>query len=303
MDDAILIFTTTLVGLGLYRLARDTFNAPKSISMALGSAVPLIGALLMDQPVTPTAIGAVVGSGGGLVYDTVAHRPETFLAFGDTHGNDRVRRAVVEAMLREQNVDFVVFMGDAVDSPDEWGRAWDALTRDLRERWTVYGTKGNHDDSAGWNRRFHTGAELPGGLRIVRMRRGTLYLVDDPAVGSNRILTDMATADRPFVVVTHKSPIAFSEQNASDALWTGRGLGEICGRADVILTGHMHVFGVGEIGSTNVVTAGIAGSKHYRCNPTQQPETLECDDSVRGYLRVEVGDTVDVTLRRVTIPD
>jgi len=293
--DAAAIVLAAAEGIVIHRIVRHGLNLPDWVALGAAVGIPALMASGIGAPALQTAIAAGVGGGGSLLYDELAGGDTTFLFFSDTHGRADVREAVIAQMMQEPGVSFVVFGGDAVSSSEEWAYAWDRPTAGMRDRWTVYAARGNHDDHGSWEERF------PPTPYKIDLPRGTVYVMSSPSRDSEWVARDMQTAKVPIVVCLHYSPLAFSDGNHGQDSYR-RQMQDVLARADVVLTGHEHVLGMGRIGSCTVMTAGIAGSKFYNCLRPMSEGVETCDGIGRGYLRVTVGDVVTVTPRMVDIP-
>ena len=292
LRELVTVGSSAIEGVVTHRTLRHGVGTGALVSTAAGVAVPTLIAWIAGIPVKPSALGAAIGSLGSGLYDAIALRPTTFLVWGDSHGNQAIHRKVIAKMSKESGADFAVFMGDAVDAPGDWRRNWESVVGPVKQRMPVYTIRGNHDDEDGYAR--HAQHPTP---QAIRLRVGAVYTIGGPD-DVPWVARHASNVEGPVVLCLHRGPAAFVEEARGNADAVRSWLGPLLGRAAVVLCGDQHVFGVGFLGETSVVTAGIAGPKHYRCLGSQ-PEGWECDGSVRGYLRVTVGDKVNVSLVEV----
>lgn len=268
-------------GIGFRAVASSALQLPEALSQIIAIGVPSAIAWLAGLPILPAALGAAAGSGGSYLYERLTASARRFLFWADSHGNPAMHRAVIARMVREEGADFAVFGGDAED----W-TSWDEVVAPLREKLPVYAVRGNHDDLAEFKQRFAYATPF-----MVQHGSVEIWLLGYPAKREecDEIANRIEGRKTPAIVICHSPPYAFSEQNAADAERTFRAMRRLLDRGVVVLSGHQHLFGWTMLGRSNVVTAGIAGPKHYPCRPTL-PEGVVCDDRVRGYLRVLVSD-------------
>jgi len=292
LNELVTVGSSALEGVVTHRTLRHGVGTGAVVSTAAGVALPTLIAWIAGIPVKPSALGAAIGSLGSGLYDAIALRPTTFLVWGDSHGNQAVHKRVIAKMSKEQGAEFAVFLGDAVDGPDGWRRNWESVVGPVKQRMPIYTIRGNHDDETGYAR--HTSFPTP---QAIRLRTGAVYTIGGPD-DVPWVARHAANVEGPVVLCLHRGPVAFVGEASGTADAVRSWLGPLLGRAAVVLCGDQHVFGVGFLGETSVVTAGIAGPKHYRCLGSQ-PADWTCDGTVRGYLRVTVGDTVNVQLVEV----
>jgi len=293
LKELVTVGSSALEGAVSHRALRHGIGAGAVVSTAAGVAIPTVIAWLAGIPIKPSAIGAAVGSLGSSLYDAIALRPTTFLAWGDSHGNQATHKKVIARMAKEPGADFAVFLGDAVDDPGGWRRNWDNVVGPLKNRMPIYMIRGNHDDREGYQRR----ARMPT-PQAIRLRTGAVYTIGGPE-DVPWVARHAMGVDGPIVLCLHRGPSAFVGESSGTAPAVQRWMAPLLlGRTAVVLCGDQHVFGVGFLGETSVVTAGIAGPKRYQCL-SALPADWACDNSVRGYLRVTVGDTVNVKLVEV----
>lgn len=270
---------------GLTRTAvRYGAGASRESSDAAGLAVPMLGAALSGRSVTAASIGAAFGIAASEVGESLAAGTARIVAWGDDHGQATPRAEVIERMALEQAVDAYVFLGDA----EGWDR-WYRDTEPLRRRARVIPIQGNHDEDP--PARIGS-VPLP---HVERFAGANLVLLGDPprVADTKKALSQMDPTLLNLVCV-HRSPIPFSRQNQAGTVQVLRALTPILERGATVLCGHHHVYGWGMVGPSMVISAGIAGSKHYDClceRPCQ-----ECDENVRGYLRVNIGRTISTSL-------
>ena len=293
LRELLTVASSAAEGVAAHRVARHGIGTGGVVSQVVGIGAPTLVAYIAGVPVKPSALGAAIGSLGSALYDEIALRPTTFLVWGDSHGNQAVHKAVIAKMAREPSADFAVFLGDAVDAPTDWRRTWDSVVRPLKARVPIYMLRGNHDDAEGYERRAI--GRTP---QAIRLRVGAVYLVGSPADEVAWIARHASNVDGPVVLLMHRGPAAFTAEASGTAPAIHAALDPLLPRVAVIISGDQHVFGVGAMGETSVLTAGIAGSKHYACLPSL-PDGWSCDSRVRGYLRVTVGEKVNVQLVEV----
>lgn len=292
LKELVTVGSSAIEGAVTHRALRHGVGTGAVVSTAAGVAVPALVAWIAGIPIKPSILGAAIGSVGSNLYDAIALRPTTFLAWGDSHGNQEIHRRVIAKMSKEPGADFAVFMGDAVDSPAGWRRNWESVVGPVKNRMPIYSIRGNHDDKDGYER--HAQNPTP---QAIRLRVGAVYTIGGPD-DVPWVARHAAGVEGPIVLCLHRGPAAFVEDSTGTAPAVLSWLGPLLGKAAVVLCGDQHVFGVGFIGETSVVTAGIAGPKHYSCLPSI-PSGWSCDRSVRGYLRVTVGEKVNVRLVEV----
>lgn len=285
---AVVFASNIAEGLLFRSLGRSVLGLPEWLSQAIGIGTPAMIGWMAGLPVGACAAGAAAGSGIALLHEKLTQRPMRIVFFSDAHGYGQHTERLVARMLEEPGVDAFVYGGDAED--------WESFSRYMRPiRATgkpFYGVPGNHDTLDDFESYF--GHELP--LRVPA-GTGALWLVGDLARLStiNRIVQrDKYT--KPLVLVVHRSPIGFSDVYQSTAGRIRVAMEPALSRGCIVLSGHEHVWGWGAVGKANVVTAGIAGSKHYECGTS--PLARECDANVRGFCVIEIGETVDVRLVR-----
>jgi predicted phosphodiesterase len=292
LNELVTVGSSAIEGVVANRALRHGVGTGALVSTAAGVAIPTLIAWIAGIPVKPSLVGAAIGSLGSGLYDAIALRPTTFLVWGDSHGNQTIHRQVIAKMAKEPGADFAVFLGDAVDGPEDWRRNWDSVVGPLKKRMPIYTIRGNHDDESGYAR--HAQNPTP---QAIRLRVGAVYTIGGPD-DVPWVARHASNVDGPIVLCLHRGPAAFVEESAGTAPAVSSWLGPLLRRAAVVLCGDQHVFGVGFLGETSVVTAGIAGPKHYRCLASQ-PAGWECDGTPRGYLRVTIGDKVHVQLVEV----
>jgi predicted phosphodiesterase len=255
-----------------------------------GLAVPIVSAVLSGHDVQTAVVGGSIGVAAAELGDRIVPSTARIVAWGDSHGEAQPRHEIIRRMAAESAVTAYVFMGDA----EGWDR-WFEETEVLRTNGKVFAVNGNHDDEPNPS---IAGARLPA---VLRMGSANVVLLPDPPrkADVNAMVRDLDTSLDHTLVFLHKSPIAFSVENRAGAALVLDALEPLLARGSHVFCGHHHVYGWGTIGPSSVVSAGIAGSKHYTCEC--RPPCLECDAEVRGYLRIDVGRKVAVSLVQVTV--
>ena len=231
-------------------------------------------------------------------------KPETtFLFITDTHGPAADNVKLVQAMLRESNVNFVIHGGDIADTEDLWRAWWDTPFSQVIAKWPVYPTRGNHDPEAGYRQRF------PNSWPPYKLSFGSVdiffvpYLSVPAANGStgaavaNWLQRETAFHSAPFkILVTHR-PIWRAQGSEGDNLATL--FAASLPRIDLILAGHNHVFqDSSRVIGDRIVRQVIekSGPKNYTCNSG----AAGCVERSTGYLRVTVSaDQISVERRQV----
>ena len=231
-------------------------------------------------------------------------KPETtFLFITDTHGPAADNTRLVQAMLREPNVNFVVHGGDIADNDSLWGPWWDTPFSQVIARWLVYPTRGNHDPEAGFRQRF------PDSWPPYKLSFGTvdIFFVPYLSVSAANGATGTAVAEwlnretvfhsAPFkILVTHR-PIWRAQGSEGDNLATL--FADSLPRIDLVLAGHNHVFQDSSrvLGSRTVrQIIEKSGPKNYTCNSG----AVGCIAQSTGYLHVTVSST-SITVERKVI--
>lgn len=275
---------------GLTRtVVRYGAGASRESSDAAGLAVPMLGAALSGRSFTTAAAGSLVGVTVSEIGESIATGTARIVAWSDSHGRATPRNEIIARMAIESAVDAYVFCGDA-EGWDQWYRD----TEPLRRRSRVIPLPGNHDDppSSGIG-----GLALP---RVERIAGANIVLLGDPPT-SRDVKKAVKLLDPSLlnVVFVHRSPIPFSRQNAAGTVRVREALLPLLERGVTVVCGHHHVYGWGLIGPSLVISAGIGGSKHYDC--LCEPPCQECDEDVRGYLRIDIGRKVSTYLVPVTV--
>ena len=227
----------------------------------------------------------------------------TFLFITDTHGPAADNAKLVQAMLQESNVNFVIHGGDIADSDSLWGPWWDTPFSQVIAKWPVYPTRGNHDPEVGFRQRF------PNSWPPYKLSFGSVdiffvpYLSVPAANGStgaavaNWLQRETAFYSAPFkILVTHR-PIWRAQGSEGDNLATL--FTDSLPRIDLILAGHNHVFqDSSRVLGTRTVRQIIekSGPKNYTCNSN----ATGCLAQSTGYLRVTVsGDQISVERKTI----
>jgi predicted phosphodiesterase len=279
-----------LLGAVTRTVAKRVVGASSGSSDIAGLAVPIVSAVVAGRDVQTAVVGSSIGVGLAELGDRVVPATGRIVAWGDSHGEDQPRLEILTRMATEPAVDAYVFLGDA----EGWVR-WREETAKLRVRARVFAVNGNHDDDPG---SAVAGAALPA---VLRLATANVVLLRDPPtrrdVESAMRMLDM-TLEHTLVFL-HRSPIDFSRENASGVVLVRNALEPLLDRGCFVFCGHHHVYGWGTLGPSSVVSAGIAGSKHYTCD-CHRP-CIECDDEVRGYVRIDVGEKIRVSLVPVTV--
>jgi predicted phosphodiesterase len=270
---------------GLLRVATKRLGANELVAYSAAAYVPGVTASLMGHSPGTAMAGASVGAAVSDAIESALVKPVRMVFWSDDHGTEPIRSLVYERMAAEPAVDLFVFGGDA----ENWDR-WTRSCEPLRKKAPVVAVPGNHDAGPPAQ-----DIELPAVLELANV--DLVLLGDPPKLSHAKLAASRLRQGKPTLVVCHQSPIRFSEE-AAGASSIAAALAPLIERGCVILCGHQHVYGWGGLGRANVVSAGIAGSKHYTCRC--RPPCVECDEDVRGYLRVDVRDNIGVQLVAVT---
>lgn len=220
----------------------------------------------------------------------------TFLAFGDIQTGIDAFDEVVEAVNREEGIDFILMLGDLTQraTPEEFAEVEEAFAR---IRWPIYSTPGNHDvfERRTYQDRF-------GRASYSLVHRGARFTSVDSASGGLDPRT-WEWVEGWFREGRDQLHVAFSHIPAIEVLgirggqWNspreGRkfvGLG-LAHRLDLLLFGHIHTYDGYSLGGIPTHISGGCGAI---------PERL--DGIERHYLRVHASPargTLDVEVVRV----
>jgi hypothetical protein len=272
------------------RTAAKMGGLPSPVADSLAASPALVGPALDGGSPFVSAVGVGAGIAAAELVDGFFTTKRRLLFWADSHGDAYTRQGIIRAMAMEPGVDAAIFGGDAEGWDD-----WQHDVRPLADRCKVLAVPGNHDSREELEAAL--GVTYPFGFELAGW---WIWLLADPPTAKQvkAVLRGirMAGASKVIVVV-HRSPIAFSEESAPGVPQVAETLAPLLDRGCVVLCGHHHVYGWGVIGKSNVISAGIGGSKHYTCRC--EPPCAECDSEVRGYLRVDLGGKINVQLRRV----
>ena len=251
----------------------------------LGTAgAGLAAYLLRNKP--PGLRLVVAGAAFALpwVANAVVTKPScVFLYVSDTHGSAVANQKLVEAMLTEEDVSFVVHGGDVADNPSLWTLWWDNGFRAVRERWPVYAASGNHDvettaNAAEFTARF---GELP---RSTVCGNAELFLMPwgVSRASAEWLWAAVQRSTAPMkILVVHRPVWAVRTDDARQREL----LMPIMDRINLILAGHDHVYSdQTQHGVWQIVE--VSGPKKYEC----PADARGCIADSTGYLRVEVYD-------------
>jgi predicted phosphodiesterase len=271
-------------------VVRRGAGASPEASDAAGLAVPMLSAVLAGRSLTTASIGSAIGVAASEIGERAGLGSARVIFWSDSHGRESPRREIIARMALEPAVDLYVFGGDA----EGWERWYDE-TQPLRQRARVIPLPGNHDTRPPSD---VGGVSLP---HVLRLADANVVLLPDLPT-ARQVSTAISKMDRSLklnLVCLHRSPIPFSQQNSAGTVLVRNVLSPLLELGCIVLCGHHHVYGWGLLGPSMVISAGIAGSKHYDClceRPCQ-----ECDDEVRGYLRVEMNGKLATSLVCVTV--
>lgn len=272
------------------RTAAKLGGLPTAVADAVAAAPAIVGPAIDGGNPLVSAAGVGAGIGAAQLMDGFLTTKHRILFWSDSHGDAYTRQGVIRAMSMEPAVDVAIFGGDA----EGWDQ-WRSDVRPLAARCKVLAVPGNHDDRVELEKAL--GQTFPFGFELAGW---WIWMLADPPTAKQvkAVLRGIRLAGASkVIVVVHRSPIAFSEESAAGVPQVAATLAPLLERGCVVLCGHHHVYGWGVIGKSNVVTAGIGGSKHYTCRC--EPPCAECDSEVRGYLRVDLGGKINVQLQKV----
>lgn len=280
-----------VIGATARTVAKHVVGASSASADVAGVAVPMIGAVLTGSDLEVAALGSAAGVVAAEIGDQLAPSTARIIAWGDDHGRNESRGTILRHMERESAVDLYVFLGDA----EGWDR-WERDVAGLKKRSRVLAVPGNHDDGIPAS----LGEKLP---MVLRLASANLVLLGDPPTkrATEKVMRLLDPRAEHTVVFVHRSPMVFSRESEAGVVLVRDALSPLLERGCVVVCGHQHVYGWGTIGPSSVVGAGIAGSKHYTCKC--ETPCMECDDDVRGYLRLDIGRKVGVSLVSVPEPD
>jgi predicted phosphodiesterase len=261
---------------------------------------------------TALALTAISSAGAGLTYASLGQRPATsrliassivfaapwivrlltlktsctFLFVTDTHGAAAANTRLVNAMLKEEGVKFVLHGGDVADNASLYPVWWDQPFQRVLDAWPVFAVPGNHDTTTEMQRRFGT---VP---RKVTCGNADIFLL--PYVtraNAEWLWAEVRRSTTQYrILVMHKAVWPVHDDDVPQRTL----LEPILNRIDLVLGGHDHVYQDTTHGPTRQVIT-ISGPKKYDC----PRGSGGCVEGTTEYLRVEVDGSIRITRRRV----
>ena len=207
--------------------------------------------------------------------------PFNFIAYGDNRTGYEIHRRLVEHMLREEDIRFIINTGDLVNSGYDM-RSWDEffeITKPLLNHIPFYPCPGNHEgDGKEYLKNFY----LPGNERYYSFWYSDILFI---ALNTNEAFDDWSTQYKWFwrtlknglkkkpayvVVFFHHPP--FSDGPHGDTEEVKRYLVPLIERYKVVLvlSGHDHIYEHFLIGNTHYIVTGGGGAPLYRVNKTSR---------------------------------
>ena len=278
-----------LLGAVTRTVVRHAAKTSKAGADTAGVIVPVLAAVLADRDPSLAGIGSSIGVGLSEGADLILEKNARLVFWSDDHGEPSPRREIIARMALEPSVDCYIFGGDA----EGWGEWW-RETAALRQKAPLIALPGNHDERP-------TPTEdtiaLPAVLRFASAN--VVLLPNLPTAKQvQKVLSQLENVEHTLVFL-HSSPIAFSRESQAGTTRVLDRLLPLLERGVRLFCGHHHVFGWGSVGPSSIVSAGIAGSKHYEC--LCGDGCTECDPDVRGYVRIDIGDQVKVAVVPVAV--
>ena len=249
--------------------------------------------LLRDRPPYLRLLASGLAFGVPWAVHAATAKPScVFLFITDTHGSATINQRLVQAMLEEQDVSFVVHGGDIADEPRFWPVWWDEAFAPVRERWPVYAASGNHDlesaaNAAEFAERF---GDLPTHVRCGNVEVFILpWGVTRPAAEWLWVAVEASEAPVKILVI-HKPVWPMADDDARQREL----IRPVLDRINLVLAGHEHASQDRTVEGVRQIIE-ISGPKKYACPAGARG----CLADSTGYLRVEVYEDSYRVYRRV----
>lgn len=266
-------------------------------------------------------------------------QPFRFILNGDNRSDPDAHQQVVDAMLTEPNVGFIVNSGDMVgdgEEEDQWVTFFQ-VERQLLARYAVLPTIGNHEEDDGdvsiWERLFINPTEASSTEHFYSYTYGNsrflvldghvnvepwylcllrLKTFDDCFLEEQEEFVDAALAAaqadpeiaHTFVVI-HAGPYSSKDGRTGNAQMRNLLPKFLEYGVDLILSGHDHYYEHGISGNgIDYIISGGGGAPLYRANPSATnfliPHEPLSTNSILHYVVIDVsGDSIQVTTKGV----
>jgi len=235
-----------------------------------------------------------------------------FLVYGDCRTNHDAHRAVVRQMLREEEARFLLHTGDFVEvggRAQDWQIYFD-IAGPLLRRMPLYPSLGNHElYGPGGLRRYHRyfaphrrrawDAHTWGPVRIVALDSNDEDLAEQADwLEAELERTAADPAIRFVVALVHHGPVSSGRHGGLDA-FDAAGITDLLREhADLVFSGHDHMYERGDADGLKYVVTGGGGAPLYTRN--RRLSSQRAFEPVHHYVRVEVhGERMQVRAVRI----